>query len=819
MKKTWKRIGIILMGAMLALMTLLPSFPAKADADKFNAEIKVGFDNKAEMGHYVPFTVTVENLSNDFSGRLQLIVPNKVNYNIMYESDISIGRGEKKTVTFYAKVLDNYGKMRVRVVDKKGKVVWTREDRLNVDSVAAKKIDVGILSDDYSALGYMDNVEFYASETFKTNLMELTADTFPESVNGLDMLEVIVISNFSTDLLTDKQIEALNMWVNRGGLLIIGTGSNSSKTLSKIKGNVLNVTPQKMTRYTTSFGLPYYAPLYQTYGSGKQDDTDPRNNEEFMQYYDELFYNYREDVDELCLEDFMYEYGVYEDELENGTVPYYLEQYYYDYCIDKVYLYAYGLQDPDPVEYNFPTASADVLEMETEDESETIYGDAPGGDYTLGYIIDRGAGHIALYGIDFTMNPIPNYSNASEILYWVLWKYTLPKVDENYKNQQNSYMSYNYSSSATGYRLDDLLDSAASAPVPPTLFYAIPIIGYLVAILVLYLVNKKKKKTFRLWIWYPILSVILAVLIYCIGFSTRVIRPRVNAMTVLELQKPAANEKNYVAVTTPSNRTCEVSFSKMYNLELIREIQSYFSSNASVDSNSYRVAFREGVDDETVRFSGNVALSSDRFLLESIYPSEKTFTVDVNKGIYANETNAEKCVIHNETGQDLENVFVVAAKTPYSGQSNYSDSVVLRIGDMKAGDTFDIGSVKWKYGENLGYSNSEVVFTSADKHILLGFLFGSLSDKFVQYTNRKALADYLYYNARDDIKDRVNNTQNYNYTGTLDPEADEMYTMYIIGFPKNSCCKDIQFTKKYRNERTEAIVQKVTLSQMNEKKN
>ena len=46
-----------------------------------------------------------------------------------------------------------------------------------------------------------------------------------------------------------------------------------------------------------------------------------------------------------------------------------------------------------------------------------------------------------------------------------------------------------------------------------------------------------------------------------------------------------------------------------------------------------------------------------------------------------------------------------------------------------------------------------------------------------------------------------------------------MYTMYIIGFPKNSCCKDIQFTKKYRNERTEAVVQKVTLSQMNEKKN
>ena len=35
------------------------------------------------------------------------------------------------------------------------------------------------------------------------------------------MLEVIVISNFSTDILTDEQIEALSLWVSRGGFLIV----------------------------------------------------------------------------------------------------------------------------------------------------------------------------------------------------------------------------------------------------------------------------------------------------------------------------------------------------------------------------------------------------------------------------------------------------------------------------------------------------------------------------------------------------------------------------------------------------------------------
>jgi hypothetical protein len=302
----------------------------------------------------------------------------------------------------------------------------------------------------------------------------------------------------------------------------------------------------------------------------------------------------------------MYEYGVYEDELENGTVPYYLEQYYYDYCIDKVYLYAYGLQDPDPVEYNFPTASADVLEMETEDESETIYGDAPGGDYTMGYIIDRGAGHIALYGIDFTMNPIPNYPDADGILRYVIRDYVLNDVIEAYENISDSgYYSYNIGNfSKQKYDIQSFLNNIAAAPLPPMALYIVPILAYLVAILVLYLVNRKKGKTFRLWYWYPVIAIGMAVVIYCIGFSTRIIKPRINTMSVLKLSSTSARELNYVAVTTPSNQTCEVTFSDEYDIQLTRQINGYsYDQSDKVDLDSYRVAFRKGIGKTSVRFA------------------------------------------------------------------------------------------------------------------------------------------------------------------------------------------------------------------------
>ena len=120
MKKTWKTSIVAGLCLVMLLTMILPFIPAKADTEKFTAEVQVGFDGKAEMLKYVPFMVTIENNDADFSGRLQLIVANKANYNLMYETDISLARGEKKTVTFACKVLDNLGKVNIRIVNKKG---------------------------------------------------------------------------------------------------------------------------------------------------------------------------------------------------------------------------------------------------------------------------------------------------------------------------------------------------------------------------------------------------------------------------------------------------------------------------------------------------------------------------------------------------------------------------------------------------------------------------------------------------------------------------------------------------------------------------
>ena len=809
MKERWKCPIAAALVLCLIVGILWPAINVHAGVDDFAAELKVGYNNKAEMGRYAPFMVTIENKSSDFNGRLQVIVGNKVSYNLMYETDFSIGRGETKTVNFACKVADNLGKANIRLVTKKEKVVWSEEKRFSVDKTALQNIDIGVLSDDFSALGYMDNLQFYDRETFKTNLMELTADTFPEDVNALDMLEIIVISNFSTDILTDEQIEALSLWVSRGGFLIIGTGSNSSKTLSKLNGRVVDVQLDKMNRYQTAFGLNYYGEKVNNYTTQYQQQAlDPEDDDEFLEAFDEIYYNYRDEVDAECLEDYMANNYLTEDDLEDdGSLPYYYEDDFYLYCSQYYFDTYWNTQyQPGPTEvYAYNTELVDVLEFKDDRGYETIKADSGSGDFELGRIYRAADGHVALYGIDFTMNPLPKYQDAGDIIKYIIYQYVLAEVVSRYDSASGYNYNYNLGTTSynSNYRTKQFIENLASAPLPPLIFYVIPLVGYMLAVMIVYLVNKKKKKTFRLWYWYPILAIGVAVITFSIGFSTRIIRPRLNAATVVELNNPSTVEKNYVAVITPSNKTCEVGFSDDYDIQLIREINGYYDNSDKVDLNTYRVAFRKEIDQTYVRFKGNVALSSDQFELESIYPDTRTFEAQYVTNVPATTILPERVIITNKTGIDLENAVVIAAdssSSQYSG--SYVSTKVYAIGDWKAGNTVDMTAQTWSTGINYS-SSDEIAFGDEDKHILSGFFLGSLSEGFRTYTSRKNVLSYMKYTLEQEL-------QNLSNTANEDP-AD---LIYVAGFPKESTGKNIQANDKYRVERSEIIIQRINLRDM-----
>lgn len=200
--------------------------------EKFSVETEYGMGGLVyyEMPAMVSVTVTCQ---ENFSGRL-VMIPGVESYSssaVAYCEDISLSAGEAKTVHFTPTSIGSNGKVYIQIQNEKGKVLYQETNEIVLES-GGTKVSIGILSDDYSALSYFDGIGMMIDSTQAvTSIFELNQNNFPEDALGLAMLQYMVIDNFDTASLSDKQYEALKTWVQDGGVLILGLGSNYQNVL------------------------------------------------------------------------------------------------------------------------------------------------------------------------------------------------------------------------------------------------------------------------------------------------------------------------------------------------------------------------------------------------------------------------------------------------------------------------------------------------------------------------------------------------------------------------------------------------------------
>ncbi len=78
----------------------------------------------------------------------------------------------------------------------------------------------GILSDSPEKLSYMEGVGVNYSAV-KIRTFPMQADKLPDHVIGLDLLDVLVITDYDTRKLSKDQISAIMEWVKDGGTLLL----------------------------------------------------------------------------------------------------------------------------------------------------------------------------------------------------------------------------------------------------------------------------------------------------------------------------------------------------------------------------------------------------------------------------------------------------------------------------------------------------------------------------------------------------------------------------------------------------------------------
>lgn len=177
--------------------------------------------------------VTVKGSDEDFTGTVQVVFAGN-HENCAYNTEMTLpAQGEKQfTITVPDRAVDAVrGMCSLNFLNEDGKVLHTVSLK-NVLGSAVTGVPVGILSDNYSGLTYLDagGADFYLQgSNFPLQLVELDA----ESLQGyLDGLFFLVIDQFDVSSLGEESIHAIQDWVKDGGWLVIGTGAYAEQTLS-----------------------------------------------------------------------------------------------------------------------------------------------------------------------------------------------------------------------------------------------------------------------------------------------------------------------------------------------------------------------------------------------------------------------------------------------------------------------------------------------------------------------------------------------------------------------------------------------------------
>ncbi len=187
--------------------------------------------------------VTIENPGKDWEGTVRVIVDESYRMPTAYDVKLALPEGSEKQFEVKvsrAGIEQTSGTVYIYLLDKKEKVVWD-ETFYHLLTNGQMAIHLGVLSDDYSSLTYLDmngNKIYFWGDNYPIKLYELNQANLLEK---LDNMQYLVIDDFDTAVLTKEELEALSDWCNDGGILLVGTGEYAEETLKSLSESFVDI--------------------------------------------------------------------------------------------------------------------------------------------------------------------------------------------------------------------------------------------------------------------------------------------------------------------------------------------------------------------------------------------------------------------------------------------------------------------------------------------------------------------------------------------------------------------------------------------------
>ncbi|WP_208588815.1 hypothetical protein [Gracilibacillus suaedae] len=247
MKRLINIIGLFVL--IIMCLTYSDTSTAYADEqDRLEIKVEAGIDGKAKEGKGYPVTLTITNNKEDFNGDLVITLPvvNKV-------LPVDIASGTTKTISFSIQGMQemmhyqpnaNQNEQLFHLYEgdwKDGNEVTLDSNLdLNPTYIQPDKLVIGVLSDRPDSLNYLKLTSFFGSDPEVINLDEslITDDSL-----GLDILDLLVVNDYSIAQLPKEKQESIKEWVQNDGTLITG----SKPGLKQQFGSLADILPLTIT--------------------------------------------------------------------------------------------------------------------------------------------------------------------------------------------------------------------------------------------------------------------------------------------------------------------------------------------------------------------------------------------------------------------------------------------------------------------------------------------------------------------------------------------------------------------------------------------
>ena len=219
-------------------------------------QVRLGFNSRFRDGNWVPVNVTLQNTGSDFTGSVSVNIPpqfggaNSSSSTAIYRTPISLPNGAQKQVTLYAPFA--FGtpgatqNITVVLLDTNGQRVGTPQTTA-VHALLSSEFFVGVLSDVSNGFGSLSGLTL-PQQPSSVIVEPLNVSTLPDRDAALDNFNLLVLDNFNTSSLSQGQLDALQLWVNRGGTLVVAGGPEWRRTITKLPDGLI---PLALTDTTT----------------------------------------------------------------------------------------------------------------------------------------------------------------------------------------------------------------------------------------------------------------------------------------------------------------------------------------------------------------------------------------------------------------------------------------------------------------------------------------------------------------------------------------------------------------------------------------